>query len=93
MVTTLVLSWSPRAPMVLLCPLCMLAGTDVTRKVITLARECGAHTEMPGVDTESLVPPELSSCGAAQFMERLPEVLMGVGALAWGPQGAPAAQD
>ncbi|KAL6766130.1 HSD1 [Auxenochlorella protothecoides x Auxenochlorella symbiontica] len=36
-----------------------LSGTDVTRKIITLARECGAELELSDVPTESLVPEPL----------------------------------
>lgn len=53
-----------------------LSGTDVTRKVITLARECGSRAELGDVDTESLVPQALrgDDLSPAEFMARLPEV-------------------
>lgn len=52
-----------------------LSGSDVTRKVITLARECGAVLELSDVDTESLVPAALSSADLSTktFMEQLPK--------------------
>lgn len=37
-----------------------LSGADVGRKVLTLARECGATLEMSAVAIESLVPKELT---------------------------------
>jgi homoserine dehydrogenase len=51
-----------------------LSGSDVTRKVVTVARECGASVELGDVDTESLVPPALAdpSISVATFMEQLP---------------------
>lgn len=51
-----------------------LTGMDVTRKVITLARDCGAKVELGNVNTENLVPEPLRKiAGAAEFMEALPQ--------------------
>ena len=57
---------------------------DVTRKVVTLARECGARAELAAVDTESLVPAALGGGAATpqQFLDRLSEVRVG-----WGVSG------
>ena len=51
-----------------------LSGTDVTRKVVTVARECGSTAELSDVDTESLVPAVLrdSTISAQLFMQQLP---------------------
>lgn len=50
-------------------------GSDVTRKVTTLARECGQLVGLEDVTTESLVPEAMRSLSSAQeFMARLPEV-------------------
>jgi aspartokinase/homoserine dehydrogenase 1 len=52
-----------------------LSGTDVTRKVITLARECGNKIELSSVNTESLVPEPLQKAQSPQqFMDSLHEV-------------------
>ena len=50
-----------------------LSGTDVTRKVVTLARECGSKVELADVATESLVPAALrdASLSPAEFVEQL----------------------
>jgi len=50
-----------------------LSGMDVTRKVVTLARECGSKAELADVATESLVPPALrdASLTPQTFMEQL----------------------
>ena len=52
-----------------------LSGMDVTRKVIILARECGAHTALGDVATESLVPERLRDEGVKvpDFMAHLNE--------------------
>lgn len=51
------------------------AGMDVTRKVITLARECGANVEMRDINTESLIPEPLRAGILPQeFYDRLPQV-------------------
>ncbi|KAK4787981.1 hypothetical protein SAY86_019300 [Trapa natans] len=50
-----------------------LSGTDVARKVIILARECGMKLELANIPVESLVPEPLrTSASAAEFMEKLP---------------------
>ena len=51
-----------------------LSGSDVTRKVVTVARECGSKAELADVDTESLVPAALRGPGMSvqTFMEQLP---------------------
>lgn len=50
-----------------------LSGADVTRKIITLARECGSKAEIMDVATESLVPECLrdSNINPVDFMEQL----------------------
>ena len=50
-----------------------LSGMDVTRKVVTVARECGSTAELSDVDTESLVPPALrgADISVQTFMEQL----------------------
>ena len=50
-----------------------LSGSDVARKLIILGREIGLKLELADVVVESLVPPELASATAAQFLERLSE--------------------
>jgi homoserine dehydrogenase len=52
-----------------------LSGSDVTRKVVTVARECGSTVELSNVDTESLVPAALRSADISvqTFMEQLPK--------------------
>ena len=51
-----------------------LSGTDVARKVVILARECGIDIELEDVPVESLVPEALRSVASAEeFMEKLPE--------------------
>lgn len=52
-----------------------LSGMDVTRKVVTLARECGATVELSDVATESLVPQGLRSpdIDSQAFLEQLPK--------------------
>lgn len=51
-----------------------LSGSDVTRKVVTVARECGSTAELADVDTESLVPAALRVPGMSvqTFLEQLP---------------------
>lgn len=48
-----------------------LAGTDVARKVVILAREMGLEVELEDVAVESLVPAELGSESVDGFLERL----------------------
>jgi len=51
-----------------------LSGTDVARKVTTLARESGVGLELSDIPVESLVPKELESCSSSEeFMQKLPE--------------------
>lgn len=51
------------------------AGSDVTRKVTTLARECGQLVSPEDIPTESLVPESMRSLASPQeFMSRLHEV-------------------
>merc|ERR1712157_547674 len=51
-----------------------LSGTDVARKVTTLARESGVGLELSDIPVESLVPKELESCSSGEeFMQKLPE--------------------
>ncbi|XP_074320417.1 bifunctional aspartokinase/homoserine dehydrogenase 2, chloroplastic-like [Silene latifolia] len=51
-----------------------LSGTDVARKVIILARECGLKLELSDIPPESLVPEPLRSTSSAEeFMQQLPQ--------------------
>ncbi|XP_043712616.1 bifunctional aspartokinase/homoserine dehydrogenase, chloroplastic-like isoform X1 [Telopea speciosissima] len=51
-----------------------LSGTDVARKVIILARECGLKLELSDIQLESLVPEPLrGSASAEEFMRQLPQ--------------------
>lgn len=53
-----------------------LAGTDVARKVVILAREIGIAVELADVSVESLVPAELADTAAVpvdEFTRRLPD--------------------
>ncbi|OWM67525.1 bifunctional aspartokinase/homoserine dehydrogenase 1, chloroplastic-like [Punica granatum] len=51
-----------------------LSGTDVARKVIILARECGLKLELANIPVESLVPERLRTCASAEeFMQKLPQ--------------------
>jgi len=50
-----------------------LNGLDVARKVVIAARECGMMISLSDVDVESMVPRELESCSADEFMARLAE--------------------
>ncbi|XP_076887579.1 bifunctional aspartokinase/homoserine dehydrogenase, chloroplastic-like [Bidens hawaiensis] len=50
-----------------------LAGTDVARKVIILARECGLHLELSDIPVQSLVPDPLKETASVEdFMQQLP---------------------
>ncbi len=51
-----------------------LAGTDVARKLIILAREMGLDLELGDVHLEGLVPESLRSCSPDEFLARVPEV-------------------
>jgi aspartokinase/homoserine dehydrogenase 1 len=48
-----------------------LTGLDVARKLIILAREMGLAVEMNQVELESLVPEELRSASAEEFLNQL----------------------
>ena len=48
-----------------------LSGTDVARKLVILARECGIPLSVEDVDVESLIPDGLETVEVAEFMERL----------------------
>jgi aspartokinase/homoserine dehydrogenase 1 len=50
-----------------------LSGLDFARKIIILGREMGLKLEMSDVQLEGLVPPQLASCSAAEFLDRLPQ--------------------
>ncbi|KAI4321213.1 hypothetical protein MLD38_034621 [Melastoma candidum] len=51
-----------------------LSGTDVARKVIILARECGLKLELSDINVDSLVPKPLqASASADEFMQLLPK--------------------
>ena len=51
-----------------------LAGTDVARKLVIIAREAGGALALDGVEVESLVPPALRDVDAATFLARLAEL-------------------
>lgn len=48
-----------------------LAGTDVARKLVILAREAGWPLSLQEVEVESLVPPALAALPPEAFLERL----------------------
>mgnify|MGYP000001521483 FL=1 len=51
-----------------------LSGTDVARKVVILARECGIDIELDDVPVESLVPEPLRAVDSVdEFMQKLPD--------------------
>ena len=47
-------------------------GVDAARKVLILARECGAEIELSDVQIASLVPKHLESASVADFFTALP---------------------
>ena len=50
-------------------------GVDSTRKITTLARECGMQLEMGDVQTESLIPASMGGpANLQQFMAELAKV-------------------
>ncbi|MBN2874882.1 MAG: bifunctional aspartate kinase/homoserine dehydrogenase I [Spirochaetales bacterium] len=51
-----------------------LAGVDVARKVLILARETGLSLELDDIKLTGLIPDEYLSLGKAEFLERLPEL-------------------
>ncbi len=50
-----------------------LSGTDVARKLIILARECGMNVNLEDVQVQSLVPDFLKSMDASTYLSRLVE--------------------
>jgi len=51
-----------------------LSGTDVARKVVILARECGLDLELDDIPVQSLVPEPLrATASVEEFMEELPK--------------------
>jgi len=50
-----------------------LSGTDVARKLIILARECGMNVNLSDVQVESLVPASLQGMDASTYLTRLNE--------------------
>jgi aspartokinase/homoserine dehydrogenase 1 len=51
-----------------------LAGVDVARKLVILAREAGGMLDLKDVVVESLVPPALMTVDREEFLRRLPEL-------------------
>jgi len=51
-----------------------LSGMDVARKLVILAREMGMKLELADVALEGLIPSQLASCPADEFMNRLGEL-------------------
>jgi bifunctional aspartokinase / homoserine dehydrogenase 1 len=51
-----------------------LSGMDVARKLVILAREMGMKLELADVALEGLIPAQLASCPADEFMNRLGEL-------------------
>lgn len=50
-----------------------LAGTDVARKIVILARELGHRIQLSDVKVHNLVPEKLRECDVASFMNKLPD--------------------
>jgi len=51
-----------------------LAGMDVARKVLILAREVGISMELPDIELISLIPEKFMTLSKAEFINRLPEL-------------------
>ena len=51
-----------------------LSGIDVARKLVILGREMGLKLELADVALEGLIPTQLASCPADEFMNRLGEL-------------------
>ena len=51
-----------------------LSGMDVARKLVILGREMGLKLELADVVLEGLIPTQLASCPADEFMNRLGEL-------------------
>lgn len=51
-----------------------LAGEDVARKILTLAREAGRRLELEDVQVESLVPENMKSLDVESFMKNLTDM-------------------
>jgi len=51
-----------------------LAGIDVARKVLILAREAGLSMELSDIEIEGLLPRRYMALGKDEFLERLPEL-------------------
>lgn len=51
-----------------------LAGVDVARKVLILAREAGLPLELADIELGGLVPPEYMALGKAEFIDRMAEL-------------------
>lgn len=49
-----------------------LAGLDVARKVVCLAREIGLNTTLDDVNVHNLVPEALQTCSTEEFLQKLP---------------------
>jgi aspartokinase/homoserine dehydrogenase 1 len=50
-----------------------LAGMDVARKMVVLARDLGFAVELNDVKVHNLVPPALAQCSITEFLQRLPD--------------------
>lgn len=62
---------------------------DVTRKVVTLARECGANVEVRDINTENLIPEPLrEGLSMPEVVDRLAQVWAGCWGKVEGRSGA-----